>query len=68
MSSLEAPAKEELLQELLAFKHLEVAPECIDDIAFRVRLLNLDSEYHKNYYSKVRQTNLMHIDAICAAH
>lgn len=54
MSSLEAPGKEELLQELLAFKHLAAAPECKGDIAFQVQLLSLDSEYHKNYYSKVR--------------
>lgn len=36
MSSLEAPGKEELLQELLAFKHIEHFPASFEDLPFRV--------------------------------
>ena len=36
MSSLEAPTKEDLEQELLAFKHLAIFPGLIKDITLKV--------------------------------
>ena len=40
MSSLEAPAKEELLQELSAFKHIEPLPASFEEMTFRVSEIN----------------------------